>query len=96
MYVCTSVLEFSDHLWFISTTATLAARDTIFDCLVEDHILFFQPFLRLLNLAYQEFGKRVPKGKCPRRSLQPTRQMIIDEELVWNGRLVEHVRTGHE
>lgn len=63
-------------------TASLAAKNTIFDCLVEDHILFFQPFLHLLNVAYQEFGKRATRGKGSQRASQPIRQTSMDEELV--------------
>lgn len=73
-------------LWFVSHTASLAAKDTVFACLVEDHILFFQPFLHLLNLAYHEFGKRATKCKGSQRVSQPIRQISIDEELVWGNR----------
>ena len=47
--------------------ATFAAQEIINSCLVEDHILFFQPFLHLLSQAYQEFSKRTPNASAKKK-----------------------------
>jgi hypothetical protein len=53
----------------------IAARDLIHSCLVDDYILFFQPFLHLLSQAYHECWRRAPSAsgrwkKQPQVSIQ--------------------------